>query len=397
MFEYVLLAALFFTLIAGFILGRKSVKNSYGRHRLSSDHSLNYYKGLSYLFNEQPDNAIDAFINSLDVTPDTLETHLALGNMLRRRGEVTKAIKIHQNLLARPSLSPLQLQEAQLELARDYMKSGLLDRAESLLLELVKISSQYRLRALKYLIEVYQDEKEWGKAIRMAEQLNTKRYQAKNGSGYSETLAHFACEQACVDMEVRQYSQARHQLAAALRYDKNSVRASLLLAQLEFNLGRYQEALKYLHKIPQQDSELLTEALPLICDCYDKLSEQSRLLDYLFELLQLYPSHSLTLKIAERLRWQENDIAAANFIASQLKQRPGIRTLNRLIELYLPSSTGQARENLHLLKQLVDQVIAEKPGYCCNNCGFTGNVLHWLCPGCKTWGSVRPIRGVAGE
>lgn len=397
MFEYVFLAAIVIALIAGFMLGRKSVKVSYRGRSVSPDQYLNYYKGLSYLFNEQPDSAIDAFINSLDVTPDTLETHLALGNMLRRRGEVTKAIKIHQNLLARPSLSPLQLQEAQLELARDYMKSGLLDRAESLLLELVKISSQYRSRALEYLIEVYQDEKEWSNAIKMAEQLNTKRYQAKNGSALSEVLAHFACEQACLDMESRQFSRARQHLASALQYDKNSVRASLLFAQLEFNLGRFREALKYLHKIPQQDAELLTEALDLICDCYDKLSDQHRLLDYLLELLRLYPSHSLTLKIAERLRWQEGDVPAADFISSQLKQRPGIRTLNRLIELYLPNSEGQARENLHLLKQLVDRVVAEKPGYCCNSCGFTGNTLHWLCPGCKTWGSVRPIRGVAGE
>lgn len=396
MLEYLFLVVLLLALAAGFILGRKSVFAS-RKSSVSGPQYLNYYKGLSYLFNEQPDSAIDAFINSLDVNPDTLETHLALGNMLRRRGEVTKAIKIHQNLLARPSLSPLQLQEAQLELARDYMKSGLLDRAESLLLELVKISSQYRAKALEYLIEVYQDEKEWAKAIRMAEQLNTKRHQAKHGNELSEVLAHFACEQACLDLEAKQFSRARSHLADALRFDKNSVRASLLFARLEFNLARYKEALKYLHKIPLQDPELLTEALDLICDCYDKLGEQDRLFDYLQELLRQYPSHSLTIKLAERLRWQQSDTRAADFIAEQLKLRPGIRTLNRLIELYLPHSEGQARENLNLLKQLVDQVIAEKPGYCCNTCGFTGNALHWLCPGCKTWGSVRPIRGVAGE
>ncbi|HEY7864593.1 MAG TPA: lipopolysaccharide assembly protein LapB [Psychromonas sp.] len=396
MLDYLFLGFLFLAIIVGFFLGRKSRSKPQQRHPAPAEY-LNYYKGLSYLFNEQPDSAIDAFIGALDVNSNTLETHLALGNMLRRRGEVTKAIKIHQNLLARPGLSSIQRQEAQLELARDYIKSGLLDRAESLLLEIVKISASFRARALEYLIEVYQDEKEWTSAIKMASQLNPKRYKNKNGQLLGEIQAHFACEQACIELEKKQYSRARQFLADALNYDKNSVRASLLFAKLECDLGRYRDALKYLHKIPTQEPELITEALDLLCDCYDKLAEQAQLIEYLMSLLNEHPSNSLIIKIAERLRWQAGDNEAAAFIAAQLKIHPSIRTLNRLIEFYLPNSEGQARENLFLLKQLVDKVISEKPGYCCSKCGFTGNTLHWLCPGCKSWGSVRPIRGVAGE
>lgn len=381
---------------AGFFLGRFS-RRKRSESRYPKDYALNYYKGLSYLFNEQPDSAIDAFIGALEVNGDTLETHLALGNMLRRRGEVTKAIKVHQNLLARPGLNTRQQHESQLELARDYVKSGLLDRAEALLKELVKVSPAYKQAALEHLVEIYQDENEWDNAIAAASEMDVKQYRSRSGASLAELKAHFACEQAEEDIQHRNWSKARTHLLEALKFDGESARASLLFAKLELNQGRFREALSHLHKIPQQDADYLLLGLDMVCDCYDKLGEQQALQKYLLSLLDQYPSNSLVLKIAERLRWLEDDYAAADFIADHLKERPSIRTLNRLVELYLPHSEGRGRENLQLLKQLVDRVVAEKPSYCCNKCGFTGNALHWLCPGCKSWGTVKPIRGVAGE
>ncbi|UTF60750.1 lipopolysaccharide assembly protein LapB [Gilvimarinus sp. DA14] len=391
----VFFAALLIAVAVGYGLGRyRYTRRDSSRPK---DYALQYYKGLSYLFNEQPDSAIDAFISSLDVNSDTLETHLALGNMLRKRGEVSKAIKIHQNLLARPGLTIKQQHESQLELARDYIRSGLLDRAEALLLELVKLSSAYKQAALVHLIEIYQDENEWDNAISMASKVEEKSYQSGGGQSLPQLQAHFSCEQALVDLEQRNYSKARTHLLAALGYDFASARASLLFARLEISQGRYRDALDHLHKIPDQDPDYIPESLQMTCESYEKLGESASLLRYLKGLLQSHPSNSLVIKIADRLRWDGDDYIAADFIAEQFKQRPSIRTLNRLIELYLPHSAGRARENLQLLKQLVDTVIAEKPSYCCSKCGFTGNSLHWLCPGCKTWGSIKPIRGVAGE
>lgn len=379
----------------GFALGRWRPRRKSAHY--PKDYALNYYKGLSYLFNEQPDGAIDAFIGSLAVNSDTLETHLALGNMLRRRGEVTKAIKIHQNLLARPGLNVRQQHESQLELARDYIKAGLLDRAEALLLELVKLSSMYKLQALEHLIEIYQDENEWDNAIAMASQLERRAKQSDQGQGLEKMQAHFACEQALQDLESRHTTKARVHLQEALRFDPSSARASILFSRLEFSLGRYREAIKHIHRIPAQDPEYLVEVLDTLIESYERLGESRALDNYLQQLLREHPSNTLIIKIADRLRWSQDDYVAADFIAEQLKRTPSIRTLNRLVELHLPHSEGKAKENLELLKQLVDQVIAEKPSYCCNKCGFTGNSLHWLCPGCKSWGSIRPIRGVAGE
>ncbi|WP_339900431.1 lipopolysaccharide assembly protein LapB [uncultured Gilvimarinus sp.] len=395
MADLLMYGLLLLALAIGFALGRWHPRRKSAQY--PKDYALNYYKGLSYLFNEQPDSAIDAFIGSLAVNSDTLETHLALGNMLRRRGEVTKAIKIHQNLLARPGLNVRQQHESQLELARDYIKAGLLDRAEALLLELVKLSSMYKLQALEHLIEIYQDENEWDNAIAMASQLERRAKQSDQGQGLEQMQAHFACEQALQDLESRHTTKARVHLQEALRFDPSSARASILFARLEFSLGRYREAIKHIHRIPAQDPEYLVEVLDTLIESYERLGESRTLDNYLQQLLREHPSNTLIIKIADRLRWSQDDYVAADFIAEQLKRTPSIRTLNRLVELHLPHSEGKAKENLELLKQLVDQVIAEKPSYCCNKCGFTGNSLHWLCPGCKSWGSIRPIRGVAGE
>lgn len=357
---------------------------------------VSYFQGLNYLFNEQADGAVDAFIESLEVTPETLETHLALGNLLRRKGEIAKATKIHQNLLARPSLTSAQLHQAQLELARDFIKAGLLDRAEGLLKELVDVGSQYRIEALEHLVEIYQDEREWENAIAVADTLSQRRF-GKQAEGRGKARAHFCCELAEQALAKEDVLTARRYLQQALAYDRQSVRASLLWGRLEGQLGNYREAIKILQRVPHQDPEMVVESLELICDCYHKIGDHRALQQYLSELLTQYSSSTLVLKMAEQIRWAKDDYAAADFIASQLRDRPTIKVLNRLVELHLLHSSGRARENLQLLKQLVEQVLEAKPSYHCQKCGFTGNQLHWLCPGCKSWGTVKLIPGVEGE
>jgi lipopolysaccharide assembly protein B len=394
MMDFGLFALLLLAIAIGFFLGwryRGKRANNEGRHSTQS-----YFRGLNYLLNEQADGAMDAFIDSLEVNSDTLETHLALGNLLRRKGEIAKATKIHQNLLARPSLTAPQLHEAQLELARDFINAGLLDRAEGLLQELVQAGSQYKSEALQHLVEIYQDEREWEKAIQAANQLSSRRF-GKSAVGRGRARAHFCCELAEQALEKNDVVNARRYLQQALSYDKWAVRASLLWGGLEYQLGNYREALKLLQKVPTQDPDMVIESLDLVCACYVKQGDKRGLQRHLEELLAQYPSSTLVIRMAEQIRWSRDDYAAADFLARQLRERPTIKALSRLVELHLLHSEGRARENLQLLKQLMDQVLEEKPGYSCEQCGFTGNQLHWLCPGCKSWGTVKVITGVEGE
>ncbi len=379
----------------GYVLGHRAARKSVSQ---LSSLDRNYFKGLNLLLNEQPDAAIDTFINALEVNSDTLETHLALGNLLRRQGEVDRAVRIHQNLLARPGLPRPQQHHAQYELARDYIKAGLLDRAERLFQELVEQSPALRETSLEHLIEIYQDEKEWEKAIHATDQLIGKRYAKTNhATRWRQMQAHFCCELADASLHHNDYLSARRHLKSSLNYDKNLARASLLWGELEQRVGNYPEALRLLKKIPQQDPEYIGEALPLFIECYEALDDYSGLRKCLNQFQELYPSSSVVLELTERIRSSEGDSAAADYIGEQLKARPSVRGINRLLDFYLEHSKEKTQESLQLLKTLVGQLLASKPTYRCNHCGFSGNRLHWLCPSCKSWNTVKAIRGVEGE
>ena len=394
--DLLMLILLLVAIAIGYFLGWRSAQKKQQQSTTGRVLDKSYFKGLNLLLNEQPDAAIDTFIEALEVNSDTLETHLALGNMLRRQGEVDRAIRIHQNLLAHPGLSTLQQHHAQLELARDYIKAGLLDRAERLFQELVESSQELKDICLEHLVEIYRDEREWEKAINAVELLVGRRF-SKFPVKWRCAQAHFCCELAEIALEKNDYLSARRHLKAALGYDKNLVRASLLWGQLEYQLGHSREALKILKKIPHQDPDYLAEALDLFVKCYEQLGDYQGLLKFLQHLQESHPSNSVILELTERIRQSQGDAAAANFIGNQLKTRPSVKGVSKLLDFYLNHSKEKAQENLKLLKELVDHLMASKPNYRCVHCGFTGKHLHWLCPSCKSWNTVKAIRGVEGE
>lgn len=387
-------ALLLLALAIGFFLGRRQALARHAVRQPSFDPV--YVKGLNLLLEDDNDQALDLFVEEFEVTPETLDTHLALGNQLRRKGEFSKATKVHQNLLARLNLTQVQRHEAQLELARDFMGAGLLDRAEGLLQDLAQTTNEYRVSALKHLIEIYQDEREWHRAITTTEQLAGRRFGRLSNQPDSRR-AHFCCELAQESLERQDLDTARDYLNRALKFDRGSVRASLLLGELEYRAGHWREAIKALHQVAHQDPDYLPETLNMLCRCYRELKAPKELREQLHEWQRAHPSSQLVIKLAEQIRWAQDDFAAADYIAGELAKRPTMKLLNCLIDLQLLHLSGRSRENLKTLKELVDQVLALKPSYQCHNCGFTGGKLHWLCPRCRQWGSIKAIRGVEGD
>jgi lipopolysaccharide biosynthesis regulator YciM len=394
MFDWMIIGFLALAIAVGYGLG--VYRSKPGREATTRTFADTYYQGLRYIINEQTDSSVDAFIESLAVNEETLEIHLALGSLLRRKGDVTRAIKIHEHLLHCGKLNRDQLHQAQLELACDFVSAGLLDRAENLFEELVRLGSKYTAEALQHLVVIYQNEREWDKAIRVATELSSR----PNKLGTNELAimrSHYCCELALQAIESDQVPVARGYLQEAFHHYQNSVRASLIWARLEFDAGAYGDALALLKKIPMQDPELINQSLDLLCQCFYALGDKEGLRHYLFGLLTRHPCNSIILKVAEIVNSVEGEQAAVEFIAAQLRHKPSIRTLSRLVELYLVHADDKSRENLELLKYLIDKVVAEKPSYICSKCGFTGHELHWLCPSCKSWGVIKPIKGVAGE
>src|SRR5690606_21200963 len=243
----------------------------------------------------------------------------------------------HENLLHSGKLNTLQLHQAQLELASDVVHAGLLDRAENSLDELVRLGSTFTTDALQQLVVVYQDERAWRKALQAANKLSG----LPNKIGANELAvmkSHYCCEMALQVIEGEQGEVARSYLREAFHHHQHSVRASLIWAQLEFDAGAYREALELLKKIPQQDPDLINQSLDLVKDCFYALGDKEGLRHYLFNLLTRHPSTSVILKVAEFISNSKGEQAAAEFIAGELRHKPSIKTLGRLVDLYLVHS-----------------------------------------------------------
>ncbi len=350
-----------------------------------------YFKGLNFVLNEQPDKAIEVFIRMAEVDSETVETHLALGNLFRRRGEVDRAIRIHQNLIARPTLDQEQRANALLELGMDYMRSGLFDRAEKLFLELVNLDL-YLKEAYFHLLEIYQQEKDWVKAITVA-----KKIEIISGKNLDFVIAQFYCEIAENDLNMGKMSEAKKKTHKAIASNSKCVRASMIEARIFQLTGKVDLAIKSYKRSELQDSTYITEIILPLYDCYKEQGNIKEFIKYLKELVKKYSNINALLILTELITQYESEDVAINFVFHELINKPTVQGVDKLIEYTLAKSEGTTYEYLSTIKQLTAKLIEKKPTYKCNNCGFDAKMMHWQCPGCKYWESIKPIVGVVCE
>jgi lipopolysaccharide biosynthesis regulator YciM len=354
--------------------------------------SREYVVGLNYLLNEQPDKAVDIFIKLLEVDSDTVETHLALGSLFRRRGEVDRAIRVHQNLIARPQLSSFQKKESLMALGQDYMSAGVFDRAERIFLEVVDLAGDKETSSLKGLLAIYQQEKAWEKALDII-----RKIEISTNISMSSQAAHYYCEIAAQSLKNNIHDKAYQSIKQALVIDRKSVRASLMLADFEMQNNRFKQAIKALKKIPEQDAEFFNEIVEPLVHCHSSLDIMDECIDYLEQKIPDHPRASVIFVIGDYLSREKGVDFAIDFVSSHLGKHPSIRGLNRLIFWHLDSANGKVRDKLQMLHAITSKFLENKPIYRCNNCGFGGHLLHWLCPSCKEWGRIKPIHGLEGD
>lgn len=357
------------------------------RHRRNDtprDLPTAYFKGLNFLLNEQPDKAIEVFIKVLEEDAGTVETHLALGNLFRRRGEVERAIRIHQNLIARPGLDQQQRSQALLELGQDYLKAGLFDRAENLFLELAEIRLHTE-QALRFLVQIYQQEKEWDKAI-----ATSRKLARVAGKRQDHVIAQYYCEKAEQSIQDGELAEARTFVAEALDCDSQCVRGSLLLGRIETLEARPREAIKAWKRIEQQDPLYLGEAADQLAASYRSLNDEAGLYDYFSGVLQRHANVAVMLALADIVKNRDGVDAAENFVATWLRKQPSVQGLYRLIELNRVEADAATQSDLALLCGIIERLMEQQHGYICQQCGFRGKILYWQCPGCQRWNTVKP-------
>ncbi|ELR67495.1 Heat shock protein YciM [Photobacterium marinum] len=374
----------------GWYMGNRSASNK--QQEQSHHMSRQYVTGLNLLLSDQSDKAVDVFIELLQVDSETIDTHLALGNLFRSRGEVDRAIRIHQNLIARPNLTIDQRNLALQQLAKDYMVAGFLDRAEKIFEQLLD-EPDHRKGALKQLLTIYQQTREWEKAIEMATQL------VKMGKPeLKHDIAHYWCEMAMLEMSALNSDKARQFLKKALSADKTCVRASIMMAKIMISAEEYKAATKQLERVAEQDIDYVSETLPMLLQCYEAMNNETGWLKYLRHCVDLKAGATAELMLADEISKHEGSIVAQAFMTRQLTKNPTMKGFYQLMDYHLDEAEeGRAKDSLGTLRELVGEQLKIKPHFRCRKCGFATHSLYWQCPSCKGWGAVKPIRGLDGE
>lgn len=356
-----------------------------GRRPIQANRNLEKLLGLSDLLSRRSEKSAEAVIDWLDANQESVETHLTLGSLFRRRGEVDKAIHIHQNLIGKSTLTPEQRASSLLELSRDYMRAGVLDRAENSLKELVDQGKELEA-SLQYLIDIYQQSKDWLRAIETAEKL-----QNSLNRDMSRHIAHFYCELAEQRWLKGERVAANDYLKQAIEKNPKCVRVSLLLGGIEAHAMNYKAAIKYYQQVQKQDQAFLSEIIVPLSRCYEGLGNPEGLFKYLSQALQTNPNLSVVLVFADLLQKTKGEEEAIQFVIEHLRVHPSIRGINRLVQFTVARSEGSIRSDLTILQELMEKVVANKPFYRCHACGFSGRTLQWQCPGCKRWDVIKPI------
>ncbi len=351
----------------------------------SNARNAEYFKGLNYLIDDKPDQAIEVFTRMADVDRDTAEIHLALGNLFRRRGEVDRAIHVHNSLMARSNLTADQRYRAMLELGEDYLRAGLFDRAEALLRDLVDQPAHTEI-ALSRLIYIFQQEKDWRQAITYCDRL-----EQIGGESRRQQTAHFCCELAEEAIRQQQETEARAWLDDALARDPNCTRASLLLGRLAMRAGNHQAAIVAFQAVERQDRGYLSEVIGPLGQCYGALGRLDEWVTYLREIQEREHGGRITDALAEWLLRQEDEGSALQFLEHELRDYPTLLGLRRLVEIKLKRGEGAKHADLQALHCISTQMLNSAARYRCDHCGFVTKSLHWCCPSCQQWNTIKPM------
>lgn len=377
---WLIVCPIFFGL--GWLAARIDIK-----HLLLESRALprSYFKGLNFLLNEQPDKAIEAFIEVVKVDPETIELHFALGSLFRRRGETERAIRMHRSLLERPDLGDEQRVLALYELGQDYLKAGLLDRAEETFTKLRE--GPHRNDAMRHLLDIYQQEKEWQKAVDVAQVLERDSDQS-----WQKEIANFHCEIAAIAAAHGRNDEAHAHLQQSLAANRKCVRASLMLGDLALSAGNHAEAIEQWTRVEMQNPAYLSLVAGRLLKSFQALNRGPEGVERLRGYLANYPSLDLLDVVFQSTLEAEGPEGAYRLVRDELRRNPTLIGLDKLIEAEILAAPAERRNDLEMVKNLVHNHTRRLARYRCEDCGFKARQFYWQCPACMGWETYPPKR-----
>lgn len=357
------------------------------QHVVKESRSLprSYLAGLNHLLDEQPDKAIDAFLEAVRIDPQTVDLHFALGSLFRRRGDVDRAIRIHQSLIEREDLTPEQRIRTSDELGKDYLKAGLLDRAEAVYRGLQ--ASDQREVANAALLEIYQQEKNWLRAIEVARDMP-----GRDTLTLARDIANFHCEIATTALAESRFEEAEQHIHQALENNRKCVRANILRGDLLVAQRRDNEAVEAWQQVGVQEPAYLALVAEQLMGAYRRLGMEQQGMQLLRTYLDQQPSLDLLESVFQWELEREGPDAAYSLVRDQLKRNPTLLGLEKLLEAAIHTVPIERRTDVEMVKGLIHGHTRRVARYRCNRCGFKARQYYWRCPACGGWETYPPKR-----
>ena len=376
---------IFFIIIISAVLFYIAIKSFLKKK--SNPIPVEFLQSMNYLMTDQHDKALDTFMSMVKVSKDTAETHIILGNMFRNRGEVDRAIRVHQNLIARPELHPKIRQECSIELAKDYLKAGFLDRAEIIFTKLSK-EVKNPIQILYYLKEIYEQEKEWKKAIEVS-----IRIQSVSNKELSDIISHYYCELAEIQLSFGDndsIKEARQYINKAIGYNKKSIRALILLGDISSNNENYTDALKKYINIYENFPEESYLVLTKLKNVYEKLNKKDNFYDFLRSITNVRYPIDLYSNIHKSLDGNVSNKEISDLYQNEfLNNRVNLSQLSEYLSLIIDNKVAFDNKSLNNIKACIDVYSNKDSMHECIQCGYESTKHFWQCPGCQQWSTIK--------
>ncbi|AXK39717.1 lipopolysaccharide assembly protein LapB [Crenobacter cavernae] len=342
-----------------------------------------FFRGLDALVEDKTDIAAQA-LAEVSRQSGELDLQLTLGKLYRKRGENDRAIRLHQALLESPDLAAEQRDTVRYELAQDFCKAGLVDRAEEILVKL--LDGNMSLSARRELLDIYQQDRDWNKAIATAGELRSDAH------SFQHVVAQFYCELAQGALYQSDYAAARQAVEAAQTANRKCARASLILGDIEFAEGHTEAAIAAWQGIEKQNYEYLTLAAERLFDAYEKLGQAQAGIALLRGYLKTFPQLEITDLVYQKVATYEGEAAALDFVREAVHARPSLSGVYRMIEAQLTDLNPDKRLDAEVARAVVQKHAQRLNVHRCKCCNFRSRAFFWHCPACGEWESFTPNR-----
>jgi len=374
--------------VAGWFAAKRSDARS---KKAFWDYSSDFHQGLNVLLSDQREKPVELFNSGTGADRNTAETHIALGNHYRQRGDMERAVFMHESVINKPELDDDIRAEARLALALDYDSAGLLDRSEDVLKELI-LSGHHESEAYRNLLQIHERQGDWQKAIKIALEASSN-----NVGELGARVAHYHCELALLALKADDLELAQTELSKALLHDPICARALIMMGDTALKASDFETANALYEQVESVRPELMPEIIAKRFEVFERAGESQKLDQYLKKIHGQLNAYSVIRSTREVIAARHNEALADRFFKDQILKRPSLKGLRDWAQDQLALSKPDERDKVQVICDLLDKVVKDKPAYRCTSCGFQGNVMHWRCPSCGRWDSVSTIIGVEGE